>query len=184
MRIGMAVLRVVVGVFFIGHGLQKLAGWFGGPGLAGTAGFFQSLGLRPAKPQAAAAGVAETCGGALLVLGFLTPLGAAMVTSSMTGAIVAVHAGKGPWVAEGGYEYNVVLAAAAFAIAAEGPGALSMDEAVGTGRAGALVALAELCAGAAAGAAAVQVGRRLGGGDDAAGADAGVQAPNGADPTA
>ena len=49
MRIGMTVLRVVVGAFFIGHGLQKLAGWFGGHGLDGTAGFFESIGLRPGK---------------------------------------------------------------------------------------------------------------------------------------
>ena len=138
MRIGMAVLRIVVGVFFIGHGLQKLAGWFGGHGLTGTAGFFESLGLRPGKAQAAGAGLAETCGGALLALGFLTPLGAAMVTSSMTGAILAVHAEKGPWVSEGGYEYNVVLTAAAFALAGEGPGVLSFDDALGTGRSGPL----------------------------------------------
>ncbi|WP_217915134.1 DoxX family protein [Miltoncostaea marina] len=162
MRIGMAVLRIVVGVFFIGHGLQKLAGWFGGHGLEGTAGFFESLGLRPARQQAVAAGLAETCGGALLTLGFLTPLGAAMITSSMTGAILTVHADKGPWVAEGGYEYNVVLAASMFAIAAEGPGALSVDEHLGTVRSGPLVALAELGAGAAAGAAAVAVARRVG----------------------
>jgi putative oxidoreductase len=168
MRIGMAVLRVVVGVFFVGHGLQKLAGWFGGNGLEGTAGFFESLGLRPGKAQAAGAGLAETCGGALLALGFLTPLGAAMVTSSMTGAIWTVHAEKGPWVSEGGYEYNVVLAASAFALAAEGPGALSLDDALGTGRSGPMVALAALGAGVAAGAAAVKVGRSIGEAEPAA----------------
>jgi putative oxidoreductase len=182
MRIGMAVLRIVVGAFFIGHGLQKLAGWFGGHGLGGTAGAFESLGLRPGKLQAAGAGVAETCGGALLALGFLTPLGTAMVTSSMTGAIATVHAPKGPWVADGGYEYNVVLTAAAFALAAEGPGALSADDALGTGRSGPLVALGALGAGVAAGMAAVQLGRRIGPGEAP---DANGGAPtDGAEPAA
>jgi putative oxidoreductase len=127
MSFGIAILRAVVGGLFIGHGLQKLLGKFGGHGLAGTAGFFESLGLRPGKVHATAAGVAETGGGALLVLGAATPLGAAAVTGTMTVAIEKVHRPKGPWVSEGGYEYNAVLMAAVFAITAAGPGAFSLD---------------------------------------------------------
>jgi len=127
MSFGIAILRAVVGGLFIGHGLQKLLGKFGGHGLDGTAGFFESLGLRPGKVHATAAGVAETGGGALLLLGAATPLGAAAVTGTMTVAIQKVHRPKGPWVSEGGYEYNAVLMAAVFAITAAGPGAFSLD---------------------------------------------------------
>ncbi len=162
MRLGMAVLRVVVGVLFMGHGLQKLAGWFGGGGLGGTGRFFDKIGLRPGKAEAAAAGVCETAGGALLALGLLTPVGAAMVTGVMAGAIAKVHAPNGPWVADNGYEYNLVLIAAAFAIAAAGPGEWSFDERLGIARSGAAVGLAELGAGLAGAAATVAIGSRVG----------------------
>jgi putative oxidoreductase len=127
MSLGIAILRAVVGGLFIGHGLQKLLGKFGGAGLEGTGGFFEQLGLKPGKAHATAAGVAETGGGALLLAGAATPLAAAAVTGTMTVAIKTVHAPKGPWVADGGYEYNAVLMAAVFAITAAGPGALSVD---------------------------------------------------------
>jgi putative oxidoreductase len=127
MSFGIAILRAVVGGLFIGHGLQKLLGKFGGPGLEGTAGFFEQLGLRPGKMHATAAGAAETGGGTLLVLGAATPLGAAAVTGTMTVAIEKVHFAKGPWNQEGGYEYPAVLMAAAFAITASGPGAFALD---------------------------------------------------------
>ena len=77
MRFGIAILRAVVGGLFIGHGLQKLTGAFGGHGLEGTAGVLRvSSGLQPGKVHATAAGVAETGGGALLVAGAATPLAA------------------------------------------------------------------------------------------------------------
>jgi putative oxidoreductase len=144
MSFGIAMLRAVVGGLFIGHGLQKLLGKFGGHGLDGTAGFFEQLGLRPGKVHATAAGVAETGGGALLVLGAATPLAAAAITGTMTVAIHKVHLQKGPWATDGGYEYNAVLMAAVFAITAEGPGAFALDRRRwGTGW-----AIAELVAGA------------------------------------
>jgi putative oxidoreductase len=162
MRLGMAVLRVVVGVLMMGHGLQKLAGWFGGGGLEATGQFFDTIGLRPGRAQAVLAGGAEAGGGALLALGLLTPLGAAMITGSMAGAIAKVHASKGPWVSNGGYEYNLVLMSAVFAIAAAGPGRWSLDERLGIARSGAVVGLAELAAGLAGAAAVVTVGSRVG----------------------
>jgi putative oxidoreductase len=147
MDIALLVLRVVVGAFFVGHGAQKLFGRFGGHGLEGTAGFFETLGMRPGRRNAAAAGAAELVGGALLVLGLLTPLAAALIISVMVVAIATVHANKGPWVTDGGWEYNAVLIAAAFAIAGAGPGEVSLDDALGwmpdiTGTGWAFIALA------------------------------------------
>lgn len=150
MRLGMTLLRTVVGVLFIGHGLQKLAGWFGGSGLDATGEAFEGMGLRPGKPHAIAAGIAETAGGALLCAGLLTPLGSSMVTGSMAVAIHKVHGKNGPWVSEGGFEYNLVLATSAFAIAAAGPGAMSMDERLGIKASGPAFAFAELAAAIAA----------------------------------
>jgi putative oxidoreductase len=152
MSFGIALLRAVVGGLFIGHGLQKLLGKFGGHGLEGTAGFFESLGLKPGKVHAGAAGMAEAGGGALLLAGAATPLASAAVTGTMAVAIKTVHAPKGPWVTDGGYEYNAVLMAAVFAITAAGPGALSIDRRTwGTGW-----ALAQLAAGVGGGLAMVK----------------------------
>ncbi|WP_037496248.1 DoxX family protein [Solirubrobacter soli] len=155
MSFGIAILRAVVGGLFIGHGLQKLLGKFGGHGLAGTAGFFESLGLRPGKMHATAAGAAEAGGGALLLAGAATPLGAAAVTGTMTVAIKTVHAPKGPWVTEGGYEYNLVLMASVFAITAAGPGAFAIDRR----QWGTAWAVAQLAAGVGGGLAMVKFAR-------------------------
>jgi putative oxidoreductase len=159
MRLGMALLRAVVGALFVGHGLQKLKGWFGGRGLEATAEGFEAIGLRPGKVHALAAGVSETAGGVMLAGGLLTPLGASMLSGTMAVAIDTVHAKNGPWVAKGGYEYNLVLMASLFAIAAAGPGAWSLDGRLGIERSGAGLALAQLAAGLAAGAAVARVGR-------------------------
>src|SRR3954447_10678650 len=121
MKLGLTILRVVVGALFIGHGTQKLFGWFGGYGLEGTGGFFESLGLRPGRRNAAAAGAAEALGGALLTVGAATPLAATMVSSTMITAIRKVHAANGPWVAENGWEYNAALIGALAALVEHGP---------------------------------------------------------------
>jgi putative oxidoreductase len=148
MKLGRLLLRFVVGGFFIGHGTQKLFGWFGGNGLKGTAEGFDQLGLKPAQAHATAAGVAEAGGGALLVAGLETPLAAAAITATMITAIRTVHLKNGPWASNGGYEYNVVLIAAALALAELGPGPLSLDAARGRERSGAGWALAAAGAGA------------------------------------
>ena len=131
MDLALFVLRAVVGLFFIGHGAQKLFGSFGGHGLTGTAGFFDAIGIRPGHLHALAAGWAELGAGVLLVLGLLSPLAAVLVIAVMTTAIIAVHASKGPWVTEGGWEYNAVLMAVAFTVAGAGPGEFSLDNALG-----------------------------------------------------
>ncbi len=161
MRIGLTVARLVVGGLFIGHGLQKLTGWFDGSGLEGSAGFFEQLGLRPGRQHAAAAGAAETGGGALLALGLLTPLGAMLTCGTMATAIRLVHAEKGPWNTNGGYEYNLVLMATAFAIVDAGPGAFSLDALSGHDRWGTAWALAALAGALAGSQLAIDIGQRV-----------------------
>jgi putative oxidoreductase len=136
MKLGRLLLRVTIGALFVGHGTQKLFGWFGGHGLDATANMFDSIGMRPGNRNAIAAGVAEAGGGAALAAGFATPLAAATLTSVMLTAINRVHLKNGPWITNGGYEYNLVLIAAVLALAEVGPGELSLDHALGQERTG------------------------------------------------
>ncbi len=130
-------IRVGVGVLLIGHGTQKLFGWFGGGGIDATAKSFEKAGLRPGRPNAVAAGAAEAGGGALLVAGLEPPLAAAMVTGAMLTAIERVHRAKGPWNQNGGYEYPAVLIGLVLALAEAGAGPVSADRVLGHGRRGA-----------------------------------------------
>lgn len=127
MEIGLLLLRAVVGLTLAAHGAQKLFGWFGGYGLDGTGGFLETLGFRPGRRHAFMAGLVETGGGLLLALGLLTPFAAAAIVAVMLVAAVTVHLKGGFFLAGGGYEYTLVLAVAAVAIAFTGPGALSLD---------------------------------------------------------
>lgn len=149
MKIGRLLLRVAVGGFFIGHGTQKLFGWFGGQGLKNQAEQFDNLGLKPGIVHAGAAGAAETLGGAGLLLGYRTPLASAGIVSVMLTAINRVHLKNGPWAKDGGYEYNVVLAAAAVSLAESGPGSLSLDALRGKEKSGARWGIVSLVLGAA-----------------------------------
>lgn len=128
--LGLLVLRVVIGLLFVGHGTQKLLGWFGGHGLEGTGGFMASLGYRPGKRHALLAGLAEAGGGALFALGLFTPLAVAALIGVMVNAIGSAHWDNGLWVTNGGYEYPLVLCAAAAAVALVGPGGYSVDHAL------------------------------------------------------
>jgi putative oxidoreductase len=145
--------RTTIGLLFVGHGTQKLFGWFGGGGLEETGGFFEQLGLRPARRYALAAGASEAGGGLLFALGAVTPLGAAAVSGAMITAIKIVHWENGVWANAGGYEYNLVLLAAVFGLTENGPGRWSVDGALGRNRWGTRWALAALAAGAAGSAA-------------------------------
>jgi putative oxidoreductase len=127
MDFGLFLLRLVIGGTLFAHGVQKLFGWFGGHGLAGTGAFLEQLGFRPGRVNAALSGLAEAGGGLLLAAGFLTPLGAAAVISVMLVAIVSVHGAKGFFSMSGGFEYPLVLGATAAALAFTGPGAISLD---------------------------------------------------------
>jgi putative oxidoreductase len=162
MKIGLLAARVVIGGLFVGHGTQKLFGWFGGPGLEGTGQMMGQLQMRPARVNAIAAGVSESAGGALLIVGAATPLAAASLIGTMLTAIRKVHQPQGVWAAEGGWEYNAVLIAALVALTDAGPGDLSVDAAVGHEEWGPSWALGGLAAGAAASSAAIYLGRRAG----------------------
>ena len=131
MNIGLLVVRIIVGLYFVGHGAQKLFGVAGGYGLSGTGQFFESMEMRPGRLNAFAAGAAELGAGVLLALGLLTPLAAALVTAVMIVAIVAVHLSKGIWTANGGFELNLVYIAIVFALAGVGAGDWSLDHALG-----------------------------------------------------
>ena len=149
MKIGKTLARVVIGGLFIGHGTQKLFGWFGGPGLEQTGQGFESMGMRPGRQQALLGGGAETLGGAMLALGLLTPLSAAALSGVMVTAIRKVHLANGPWAANGGYEYNLVLLTALALLTEHGPGKLSLDSALGLEVSGTGWAVAEVAAGTA-----------------------------------
>jgi putative oxidoreductase len=136
MKVGRLLLRASVGGFFIGHGTQKLFGWFNGHGLKNTSEAFEGMGMRPGRVHASAAGLAEAGGGAGLLLGYRTPLAGSALIATMLTAIERVHLKKGPWITEGGYEYNVVLLAAVAALTEAGPGVLSLDALRGRQRSG------------------------------------------------
>jgi putative oxidoreductase len=149
MGIGKLMLRATLGGYFFGHGMQKLAGWFGGGGPEGTGQYFEQIGLKPGRESALIAGAAEAGGGSLLALGLFTPAAVSMLTGVMTNAIRHVHVKNGLWVTEGGIEYPAVILAVLAALGDSGPGRFSLDEALGIGLRGPLVTAVAMGAGAA-----------------------------------
>jgi putative oxidoreductase len=147
---GRLIPRAIVGGYFIGHGVQKLFGVLGGHGLEATAAHFETLGLKPGREMAIAAGAAETAGGALLTLGLFTPIAGAALVGSMITAARTVHLENGPWLADGGIEYTAVLAAAVLAIV----------DASKSGDSGGMRAFVTLLVGAAASTAVIEAGKR------------------------
>jgi putative oxidoreductase len=131
MSYGLLLLRVVLGGIMAGHGAQKLFGWWDGPGMQGTAGMCTNLAYRAPWLAACSLAFAEFGGGLALALGLITPLGALAVTIVMLNAIYLIHWRKGFWNGNGGYEFNLLIAASAVALAATGPGRFSLDRAIG-----------------------------------------------------
>lgn len=132
---GPAVLRLGLGIIFVAHGAQKLFGIWGGGGIAGTAGFFEQLGLPLATPLAVAVGLTEFVGGLMLIAGAFTAVAAIALTLVMLGAIWSLHLSHGfflNWAAAPtggyGYEFNLALIAGLLCLALTGAGALSVDE--------------------------------------------------------
>jgi putative oxidoreductase len=132
--LGLLVIRVVLGLIFAAHGSQKLFGWFGGYGLAGTGGFLETLGFRPGKTYATAAALSEFGGGLLFALGFLGAAGSALMLSVMLVAIITIHRKNPFFVATNGMEHPLVFATVAVGIALTGPGRYSLDYALGNYR--------------------------------------------------
>jgi putative oxidoreductase len=160
MDLGLLILRVVFGLSLTAHSVQKLFGWFGGPGIAGTAQMMEQLGFRPPRLQAVVAGLVEGGAGLALAVGLLTPLAAAASISVMFVAIVSVHLSKGFFIQNGGFEYTLALAAGALAVAFTGPGAISADAALGIDWSGPSWGVAALAIGLAGGGLQLTVGRR------------------------
>lgn len=131
MDAGLLVARLVFGLVMAAHGAQKLFGWFGGYGIAGTGGFFEGLGFRPGRLFATAAGLSELGGGLLLALGLFGPVGSALVIGVMTVAAVSVHWQNGLFAMSNGIELPLLYAAGAAALALTGPGRYSLDALLG-----------------------------------------------------
>jgi putative oxidoreductase len=131
MNEGLLLLRLVLGLLMAAHGSQKLFGWFGGHGLAAVSGMFESMGFRPGRLLATAASLSEVGGGLLMALGFLGPLGPALVLAVMIVAAISVHWRNGLFAMANGIEVPLLYAAGATALALMGPGAYSLDAALG-----------------------------------------------------
>ncbi|GHO62072.1 hypothetical protein KSC_009640 [Ktedonobacter sp. SOSP1-52] len=129
--LALLIIRIVVGLLLIGHSSQKLFGWFGGHGFAGTVGFLKSLGFKPAAFWTLLGSLSEFGGGVLFVLGLLTPLGAVAIFASMLMAVIKIHWKAGLWSQNGGYEYPLVLALVALVGGSVGGGNYSIDALIG-----------------------------------------------------
>lgn len=125
--VGLLILRIVLGIIFIGHGAQKLFGMFGGPGIGGVTGFFGSLGVPMPGVMAWVVGFFEFFGGIFVLIGLLTPVGGVMIATVMVFAIALVHLSKGFWNGNGGVEFPLALLAAALALVFAGPGRYSVE---------------------------------------------------------
>lgn len=125
--IGLLLARLVVGLLMAAHGTQKLFGWFGGYGLTSTGEFMVQLGFRPGRAFAALASVTEIAGGLLIALGFLGPVGPALMISVMIVAAITVHWPNGLFAATNGIEVPLLYSTAGFALALTGFGAYSLD---------------------------------------------------------
>jgi putative oxidoreductase len=135
LSLGLLVGRLVIGLMMIAHGSQKLFGWFGGHGLTGTGEFFGHLGFRPGRLFATAAGLGEVTSGLLVALGFLGPIGPAILLAVMIVAAISVHWRNGLFATANGIEVPLLYGSAAIALALIGPGRYSLDAMLGLTRA-------------------------------------------------
>jgi putative oxidoreductase len=130
MDLGLFIARLVFGLLLAVHGCQKLFGWLGGPGLRGTATFFESLGFYPGRRFVVVAVLGECGGGLLFALGLFQPAAAASIIAVMIVAIATVHWGNG-LLAPNGIELPLLYLTAALSLALTGPGAHSVDALLG-----------------------------------------------------
>ena len=129
--LGLLILRLVVGLTFAAHGAQKAFGWWQGSGWAGWHDVVERMGFRPVPLFTALSVVAELGGGLALAVGFLTPLAATLLIGQSVVIILKAHWPRGFWNRDNGFEFPLSLVAGAVAILLIGPGAVSVDEAIG-----------------------------------------------------
>ena len=128
MNLAMLILRVGIGLTFAAHGYGKI---FQGGRIPGTAGWFDSMGMKPGKLHAWLAALTEMGAGLLLAVGFLTPLAAAGMVGVMVVAGWTVHRHNGFMIVREGWEYTFVLAVVAISVATLGAMEWSVDHALG-----------------------------------------------------
>ncbi len=131
LSIGLLLVRVVIGLIMAAHGAQKLLGWFGGYGLRGTGQFFEQIGFQPGPAFAAAASISEILSGLLVALGFLGPIGPALMISVMIVAAMTVHWEHGLFAANNGIELPLLYGITALGLALTGFGQYSLDNWLG-----------------------------------------------------
>lgn len=122
-NLGLLVIRLIFGLSFARHGTEKLFGWFGGYGIKGNAGFFESIGIKPGVPMAVLAGLGELLGGLFFTAGVFMPLAVILIVGTMLVAIITVTGKNGFSATASGYEYNLAIIAAAIGVLLTGPGA-------------------------------------------------------------
>jgi putative oxidoreductase len=122
--VGLLILRLALGLTLAAHGFNK---FFSGGRIPATAQFFESVGIRPGTLNATVAATVEAAAGLGLAVGLLTPIPAAGFVALMLVAAWTVHRRNGFFITNQGWEYNLVLALGAVAIATLGPGRLSLD---------------------------------------------------------
>ena len=128
---GLLVVRLVAGLLVAAHGSQKLLGWFGGHGIAGTGMFFEQLGFRPGRLFATVASVTEIVSGILIAVGLFGPIGPALMLSVMIVAAVSVHWKNGLFAQSNGIELALFYGTVAVALALIGFGSYSLDSVLG-----------------------------------------------------
>jgi putative oxidoreductase len=121
---GLLILRLCLGITLAAHGFNK---FFGGGRIPGTARWFESIGMKPGTLHAGIAATTECTAGLGLAAGLLTPIPAAGFVALMLVAAWTVHRPNGFFIVKEGWEYNLVLATSAVAVATVGPGRFSLD---------------------------------------------------------
>lgn len=130
-NVALLILRLSVGILMAGHGAQKVFGWFKGPGMKGTSGFMETLGIKPGGFWGPVAAFGEFSGGVLTALGLLFPVGPQNIMSAMATATRRVHWKLPLWAGQGGAELPLTNFSVALALAILGPGKFSLDRAFG-----------------------------------------------------
>ncbi len=133
LSIGLLVARIVFGLLMAAHGTQKLFGWFGGYGLNATGEFMAQLGFSPGRAFATLASATEVASGLLVALGFLGPIGPALMIAVMIVAAITVHWNNGLFATTNGVEMPLLYSTAAFGFALTGYGQYSLDALLGIG---------------------------------------------------